>query len=199
MKKYIYVLLLSIFLLQGCKENEKITNRTDSSIDSIKDWKNVYKSFLLKMSEDISDTIEFSIKDLDNNLIPELIIKKHGTCLHIYSCDRGELIDVGENEFYSATTRFFYSNNRNYPGIFFFTIGGGLEQYGYLEFVNNKLVECDLWNEDYSGTHKNRERINEISDDKSCIEESRKIVAAGKDIEFDEVSEDSIKSKIHND
>ena len=37
-----------------------------------------------------------------------------------------------------------------YPGIFYFTVGGGANHYGYMSIKNQKLSFEDLWEENYA-------------------------------------------------
>ena len=80
-------------------------------------------------------------------------------------------------DFATGTTRFFSSDKTDYPGIFYFYVSGGLNHYGYMNIREKKLNIQELWNEDYSGISKEmgekRDVIEEFSDDKKLIEESR--------------------------
>jgi hypothetical protein len=136
-------------------------------------------------NEDSKDALEFFIKDLDNNGIPELIIVKNGVDISVYAY--GDTVGkVGDKDFFTGTTRLLYSENSSYPGIFYFYVSGGLNHYWYMTIKDNRLVDEELWNEDYSGITKelgeNRGRIKEISADKQLIEESRTAYKENKDL-----------------
>lgn len=67
----------------------------------------------------------YTIKDLDTNGMPELIIQK-GTELTVYSYGQGiKLLD--SYDFVTATTVLLVLDQPSYPGIFYFWAGGGVE------------------------------------------------------------------------
>jgi len=199
MKKIIFIILVSALCLCACGGDATTKNKTEdveNKAKNIEKWNDAYADFLLKKKDDTSDEFHFFVKDLDNNGTPELIISKHGTCLQIYSFDKGELVNGGEYEFYTGTIRYLFSENKQYPGIFCFSVGGGLEHYCYLSFNNGVLKVEELWNEDFTGISKElgkkRKRIENLSDDRLLIKESKKVVENKKDIEFNEISVDNI-------
>lgn len=148
-----------------------------------------YSAFLnhLYNNKPSGDELFFLIKDLDNNGIPELIISKNGTSITIYTLN-SKIIEAGKHNFETGTARLFYSDNPSYPGIFFYFAGGGMNHHGYISIRNNKLIYEELWNEDYSGISKelkiSRKRIEELSSDRSLINESRKVYKESNDLPF---------------
>lgn len=182
MKKLIvYLSVLAIFLFSGCGKTERIL---------IDKGKVDYKTFLSDLYDNKSsnEEIDFSIKDLDDNGIPELVIARNGlNNITVYTYN-DTVVEVGNHDFASGTTRLFFTDNPSYPGIFFYFASGGLDHYGYLTIKDNKLMYEELWNEDYSGISKelgiSRERIEEISADKQLIYESRKVYKENNDFLF---------------
>ena len=130
------------------------------------------------------------IKDLDSDCIPELIIKEQ-LKLVVYRFDK-KVEKVGNYDFSTGTTRFFDSENKNYPGIFYFYVSAGLNHYGYINIQDKELNVQELWNEDYSGISKemgiDREVIEKISDDDKLIEESKDLYNNNFDLEFTDIS-----------
>jgi len=125
-------------------------------------------------------SLGFLNKDIDGDGVPELIVFQNGTVMTVYTFD-GTVKEVGVLQFVTGTERFFHSNNPSYPGIFEFHLGGGLERYGYITIKDNQLIHEELWNEDYSGWRENR--IEELSDDKALIRESKIVYVENNDIE----------------
>lgn len=199
-KVLLFCCLMLVFLsFNGCGINEETLNDDNSSeekvdkldINESEKWQSIYKSFLsdLYKNNDSDETIQFLIKDLDNNGIPELIIKKV-VKLTIYTFEKN-LIEIGNQDFLTGTTRFLGSDHSSYPGILYFYVSGGLNHYGYISIKDNKLNDEELWNEDYSGISKelgkNRDRIEELSSDKKLIEESKKAYEKNRDLSFMEL------------
>lgn len=180
-KLLVYITLLAMLLLSGCGKTEMVI-KEKGRVD--------YTSFLSDLYDNKSDNEElgFSIKDLDNNGIPELIISKNGVSnITVYTFN-DTVVEVGNHFFETATTRLFFSDNSSYPGMFFYFAGGGLDHYGYITIKDNKLMYEELWNEDYSEISKDlgisRNRIEEFSADKQLIEESRKVYEENNDLPF---------------
>lgn len=199
MKIKIFILLLPMLFLCACGSNAGTKERTkdvENKVENIEKWNDAYADLLMKKQYDSSDVLRFFVKDINNNGTPELIISMHGTCLQIYTFDKGELINGGEYEFYTGTIRFLLSKNKQYPGIFCYYVGGGLEHYCYLSFNNDILKVEELWNEDFTGISKElgkkRKRIEYFSDDELLINESQKVIEKENDISFNEISVNNI-------
>ena len=123
----------------------------------------------------------FALKDLDNDGVQELLIKTNWGNIAAYTFNDG-VIKVGSRNFPTGTERLFFSDNSAYPGMFNFHLGGGLEHYGYTTIQDNQLTYEELWNENYSGWRENR--IEEFSDDKGLINESKIVYDRGDDIKW---------------
>jgi hypothetical protein len=183
MKKVLLIVIpfIAILLFSGCEKADTISD-DEKDVD--------YTSFLTTIYENDKngDSIEFSIKDLDNSGIPELITKRNGVDITVYTFVDGSLEDYGSQNFETGTTRLFLSDNSLYPGVFSFYLGGGLNHYGYISIKDNKLFYEELWNEDYSGISKElgeeREKIEEISVDKQLINESKIAYEENNDLQF---------------
>jgi len=179
-KLLVYFSVLAIFLISGCGKTES-TLKEEGKVD--------YTTFLsgLYDNKSSSEELYFSIRDLDNNGIPELVIERNGVNITVYTYN-DTVVEVGNHDFASGTTRLFFTDNPSYPGIFFYFAGGGLDHYGYLTIKDNKLMYKELWNEDYSGISKelgiSREKIEEFSADKQIINESRKVYKENNDLPF---------------
>ncbi|HOV25533.1 MAG TPA: hypothetical protein PK566_04130 [Pseudobacteroides sp.] len=179
-KLLVYLSVLVIFLFSGCGKTESTLNEK-GKVD--------YTTFLSGLYDNKSSDEElyFSIRDLDNNGIPELVIARNGANITVYTYN-DTVVEIGNHDFVTGTTRLFCSDNPLYPGIFFYFAGGGLDHYGYLTIKDNKLMYEELWNEDYSGVSKelgiSREKIEELSADKQIINESRKVYKENNDLPF---------------
>ena len=113
---------------------------------------------------------------LDSNDIPELIVARNGVTVTVYAFD-GTVIEMGNRDFATGTTKMFLSKNPAYHGIFYFFAGGGLEHYEYITVKDDTLIDEKLWTEDVSEISIElgitRDRIEEISTDKQLIAESK--------------------------
>lgn len=201
----IAVVLFVIIIILSQKQEQKINLESDESFseietdlveENVETWQDKYADVLEEKQNDSTEPQSFFVKDINNNGVPELIICAHGTCLQIYSFDTGELINIGEHEFYTGTIRYLLSEDEQYPGIFCYFVGGGLEHYYYLEFNDNLEIK-ELWNKDFTDISKSlgkkRKKIENISEDKLLIKESKKVVKKNNDISFLKISENNIK------
>jgi len=155
-------------------------------VGELKQWEEAYREQLDKLLQETTDTFEYVLRDLDGNSIPELIVKKQLE-LTVYTFDT-DIKEIGIYDFVTGTTSLFYSDNSAYPGIFYFYESGGLDHYGYMSVGDNKLVVEELWNEDYSGMAEelgiDRNKIEELSQDKELISESKNVYEDSKYLEF---------------
>lgn len=182
MRKILACLTILSLLFSGCSRIQIEDSKQITRIDYTDFLDDLYKS---KSSD---DEIEYVIRDLDNNAIPELIIAENGVAhITVYTFSN-TVVELGNHSFETGSTRLLYSDTPSYPGIFVCYSSGGLDHYGYLTIKDNRLVYEELWNEDYSGISAelglNRKRIEELSSDKQLIEESRKAYEANKDLLF---------------
>ena len=178
--------IVCLLVLTSCinRKNEDIEKNVKTVLEAHEadaGWQNAYKSFLEKLykKNKYSNTIyKFSVRDMDANGIPELIILKNALKMTIYSY-QDEMITVGKEDFKSGTTRFLISKDASYPGIFIYSVGGGYEWYRYLTMDDNKLIEEKLWNNDFSGISKilkkKRKKVQKTSANRQLIRESRTV------------------------
>lgn len=202
-------MVLSVYVIISKKEREHRTIETSeknfvagkeqfvdkNEIDVCSELEEAYKSFLdnlyrKKNSSKGIYSLNFLLRDMDSDSIPELIIKKN-TKFIIYAYTNKEVVKIGKTDEFGGTGKYFYSNKSSYPGIFYFYVGGGYENYGYIYIENNHMIDQELWNEDYSGISKilgkSREKIEEISLDKQIIDESKIVCAENQELVFREV------------
>ena len=196
-KCLVFLFVLIMLFLIGCTGIKDISNNntqssTSSTTDNqliLKEWESAYITLLKDLYENeyANDVFEYCFKDLNNNKNLELIVARNGVDITVYSFD-DMLIEIGNINFETGTTKMFFSNNPSYPGIFYFFISGGLEHYGYLFIKDNELIDEKLWNEDFSGISIelgiNRGRIEEISTDKQLIEESKTVCDKNNEIDW---------------
>ncbi len=159
-----------------------------TEISGTADAQSAYIAFLKSFYEKdpSKNTNSFYFRDLDNNGVQELILRLSGTKIKVYTFD-GRVTEIGSRDFMTGTLRLLFSENPAYPGILYFTVSGGLEQYGYLTLKDNALTYEKLWDEDYTGRYikeESRDRVMEYSSDKQLIEESRISYQENKDIAF---------------
>lgn len=182
------------------------TAGTGSSTDSISgtvavsgttvtdhEWKTAYESHLdhIYKTSKHPDHLHYFVRNIDQKEAPELFVYDYGADivgdeLTVYTYMDDSVRKTGSRQI-TGTTRLLYSEDPSCPGVFTFDVGGGLERYAYMTLQDGKLLETDLWNEDYSGISKelgkNRERIEETSSDKRLIGESKKVYKNNQDIE----------------
>ncbi len=177
----IAVVLIAVIMsscLISCDNNSKvkIKNYDAEESNAAVQWRDAYAEFLKSLyvkSEDTDKSFEYVVRDMDNNGVPELVLLNNEMKVTVYTYIT-EVKKIGSIDFGTATTQFFYTTEPVYSGIIYCHEGGGLEHYGYLRFENEKITREELWNEDYSGISKelgkNRDKIEEVSDDSTLIE-----------------------------
>ena len=169
MKKLAVLVLLLVFLLSGCRG----TSTPDATL---------YNNFLADLKAQQSDLYYYT-KDIDGNGVADLIILEN-TKLSVYTYEKSVML-IGEQDFFTGTVRFFSSDNPDYSGVFYFTVGGGAEHYGYMTVEDKKLSFEDLWEENYATEPQDSEnRIKELSPDKDLISESKRLYDNNADIKF---------------
>ena len=141
----------------------------------------VYQDFLGTLSS--QRDVYYSVKDVDGNGGDELLILDN-TTLCVYTFENGVRL-VGEHDFVTATCRFFYSDNKKFPGVFYFTVGGGANHYGYMTIKDNTLVLESLWQENYAT--ETDKGIQELCSDKDLISESKSLYENNRDINFKKI------------
>ena len=183
--------LVVVFTFVGCNKIYDPSNSSEQSSTAqlvLEGWEDNYVAFLKDLHDKDfgEESPRFFYKDINGDGVPELIVARNGVNLSVYIFE-GAVTEIGERNFGTATTRFLYSDNPSYPGIFFFFVGGGVEHYGYLTVKDNEFIYEELWNEDYSGFYVERDgrnRIEEYSDDKGLINESRIVYSENNDIDW---------------
>ena len=164
-------MILCLLTLSACNQ---------INIDSNKEAKVAYSAFL-KEETDHEKSVCF--KDLDNDGIDELLLKKEME-LTVYTFD-GKVTEIGSRDFASGTTRFLSSDQPKYPGMFYCYVGGGKDHYGYMTIKNGSLSFEELWTENYANYPAGSpERITEISSDKKLIEASKTAYEKENDLYF---------------
>ena len=180
--KKIIVLFMSfclIFMLTSCKQSDETFS--DSSMLNTKNITS-YENLLNGLKNKQED-LYYYIKDIDGNNVGDLLVLEN-TKLSVYTYENSiELI--GEQDFLTGTVRFFSSDNINYPGIFYFTVSGGVNHYGYMTIKDKNLSFENLWEENYATESENSvNRIKELSSNKDLISESKALFDKNLDIKF---------------
>lgn len=181
MKKIFIIFLTAsvISMLAGCN---KSNSKANSSQSNISPNTSMYNGILDDLKSNLSDSYYF-IKDIDGDNSPDLLVLNN-TKLSVYSYEKSARL-IGEQDFLTGTVRFFSSDSSEYPGIFYFTVGGGANHYGYMSIKNQKLFFEDLWEENYaSESTDNTENIKALSTDKKLIEESKRLYKNNSDMDF---------------
>jgi hypothetical protein len=139
--------------------------------ESYKTWQEAYTDSLDKIEKE--DTT-FSLKDLDKDGTPELIlIKTDGIVskgvLTAYTF-RNSVVKLGDyHDAKIGVAALRVSEKAEFPGLFTMTWGGGIENYGYLSVRDGKLTFENLWVTDRTGSSP----VNvEVSANKELVKES---------------------------
>ncbi|MCL2053795.1 MAG: hypothetical protein FWG90_05050 [Oscillospiraceae bacterium] len=158
-------------------------------------WLEVYAAHIRNSVYEENFTSYFSLRDLDNDGVPELIIHQVSelyALLTIYSYD-GNVHKIGDySDPKAGVAGLRISNNTLYSGLFTMWWGGGVEHYGYLTVEEKKLLYKYLW---YDNHNAESPHLKEISDDKQLISESIEAFALDYDSNYHEIhllNEDNI-------
>ena len=208
MKKCIVMIALAVLLIYlseyvkiAREPMVKLSIKTDSSTEKNQskamplpeDWRVAYQKQLDELYGQKRSGRYYTVKDLDANGIPELIIHK-GTELTVYSYDQG-IKRFGSYDFVTGTTVLLVSEQSDYPGIFYYWVGGGLEHYGYVSLMGQQIHTEELWNEDFTGITKewrtDRGTILEISKDPDLIRESKRVYQSKKELSCKKILPDN--------
>lgn len=154
--------VLVLILASLAFENYFLISQPTNNIDNIpaltvkEEFKEQAKLAYIDFLQNFSKTKDyqvfaFSLRDLDKDEIPELIIVQsnavHGI-VSVYFYD-GDLKKYGD---YSnpkiGKSALYVSDNRMFPGLFSLWWGGGVEHYDYLYIDGRELKECRLWEMD---------------------------------------------------
>lgn len=156
-----------IFLLAGCGEKSVTESYTE----------------YLKNFADSSSEVYYLIRDIDNDGTKDLILSNKAS-LTIYTYT-DSVKEVGSYDFITGTVRYLYSDNKDFPGIFYTTTGGGYNHYGYLTVKDGKVITEDLWKEDFSGISGEKNKIEDLSENKALIDESKAVSQKEQKIDFE--------------
>ncbi len=171
MKKAIALFLLLVLFLSACTSTYATQNNSL-----------IYSTILDELRTNQAD-LYYYVKDIDGNNVADLIVLEN-TKLSVYSYENSVNL-IGEHDFITGTVRFFSSDSNSFPGIFYFTVSGGINHYGYMTIENGNLSFEKLWEEDYSTEEQNNaERITELSSNKELISESKRLYIENADIKF---------------
>lgn len=180
--KKITILFLSlclIFMLTACRQSE--ITFSDNSLSNHKKITS-YEKFLNDLKNK-QDDLYYYIKDIDGNNIDDLLVLEN-TKLSVYTYENSIKL-IGEHDFLTGTVRLFSSDNINYPGIFYYTVGGGVDHYGYMTIKYKKLSFENLWEENYATEPQDSiNHIKELSLNKDLISESKVLFDKNLDINF---------------
>ena len=86
-----------------------------------------YREYL-KNFADSSSEVYYLIRDIDNDGTKDLILSNKAS-LTIYTYT-DSVKEVGSYDFITGTVRYLYSDNKDFPGIFYTTTGGGYNHCG---------------------------------------------------------------------
>lgn len=176
--------MITVFVFSSCSNSSKVSDSTAEK---------AYDEFINQLNGKDS---YYAKQDINGDGYDELIVKEN-TAVTVYSFN-GEVYEIGSHDFLTATARLFYSENERFPGIFYFTVGGGVNHYGYMTIKNSELTFEDLWEEDYSGITDNDTPIREISSNTELIAESKKAYSDSLDIDFSSVDDNNSSEMLYN-
>ena len=157
--------VFAVLVLAGCRQDN-----------------DMYALFISELKAERDDALSY-VCDIDGDGSDELVVLD-GTAVEVYGYDEDAVL-LGSHDFFTGSLRLFRSDKASFPGIFWFTVDGGLNHYGYMTVSSGKLVTEELWTEDYSGVSGEQGKVTEISTDKAKIKESKRLYEAEKDIEFE--------------
>ncbi len=168
---------LSCYMLYASKTNrglfsKEISNENESQI--LSDYNNLMNNFYNQNPD-----FYYAVKDIDGNSVKELIILSN-TTITVYTHEQ-DVKQLDSYDFVTGTVRMFSSDDKKYPGIFYFTVGGGCDHYSYLTLSGDNIVTTKLCEYYYSA---DEPYWVDISDDKEMIAEAKALYNANKDIIF---------------
>ena len=180
MKKLLSVITIVAVLMALCSCN----NKTSSD-------KNLYDSFLSENYNDSPDSY-YAYHDIDGNGTDELLISDN-TTLTVYTV-KNYVTEIGTHDFSTGTFQFFYSNNKDYPGIICFTAGGGMNRFSYITVKDGILNIEKIYDEDYSGILTDSEnKIIPYSENDELINEIQKAYHTNLKLDFLPYNKNDIK------
>lgn len=157
----------------GMMSDFSIYSSQDIKDSTLEVWIEAYALFLMDFPALNDDDISyFSLKDLDNNDIPELIIEQRNgsesnySILTVYAYDNS-VYKIGDYKLIGAGG-LHVSDQQEFPGLFHCTWGGGVENFYYLIVNGGELVCEQVLRIDRSGESPKQ---TELSDNNKLIEE----------------------------
>ena len=143
----------------------------------------VYIPFLKELQTKENAPELFCFKDIDGDGVDELLTHRNTAVTFYTYTDR--VIEIEDHDFHTGTLRLLNSGDPVYPGIVYFSVGGGHDWYHYLTIKDGKLSSETLWTDNYGYAEEGESgRVTEISSDKRLIELSRAAYKKNQDIEF---------------
>jgi len=174
----LFTSLCLIFTLTACKQSDITPSDNTSNPQNIYSYENFLNDLKNKQ-----DDLYYYIKDIDGNNIDDLLVLEN-TKLSVYTYEKSVEL-IGEQDFLTGTVRFFGSDNINYPGVFYYTVSGGVDHYGYMTIKDKKLSFENLWEENYATEPQDSvKHIKELSSNKALISESKTLFDKNLDIKF---------------
>jgi len=193
-KKILFtVILLTTLIITGCRQNNvskngesELPKANEASTEIIieieeleigeESWQEAYTLFLKDFPADSEYNNadfrlpEFSLRDLDENGIPELLILQAGEYDGLVTVFTyvDNIIEIGSyTDPKIAVSLMLYSSKPNYPGLFTVWWGGGVEHYGYLSVKDEQLIHEELYKIELA-----EDKMLELSNNKLLINES---------------------------
>lgn len=169
---------------------ESTTKTTASSTTTTAKGYKSYASFLENLaSQDVE--MRYAIHNIDHDEQPELLISERGTKLTIYKmldC----VTEIGNEDFQTGTVRWFFSTDKEHPGVFYFTVGGGADHYSRMTIQDNKLHFEALWDDVYAYSPTSdisalTVRYRVFTDNKELVKESKRLYDQNQDIQWTSV------------
>lgn len=149
MKKKVSSILLALFMILGLVP----TLTTTAQAADTTTWKDAYATFLknpdnIKKLLVIGDSIDdacFSMRDIDNNGVPELIVSAGHQFWSVFTYDNDNGIkDIG----FASKRRYLISSNAKYPGLFAYE--GEQDSYtSYITIKNNVMTQVNVSEENF--------------------------------------------------
>ncbi len=185
MRKWLCLLLIGVLLLSvgACTRKPQDPIKDTSTPATEKGCLEIYKKFLSNIAD--NKELYYFVRDIDGNGVDDLIVHEN-TTITVYTLEDA-VVKVGENDFATGTVRFLYSDNPHCPGIFYLTVGGGANHYGYLTTDGTKLLVEKLWDDHYGGLN-DADRVEEFSSNTQLISESKLAYEENRDIPFEKFS-----------
>ena len=176
---FVFVVLFAFMV--GCSLNDKRSIDTPvaeieaTENSDVSNWQTAYISFLKDFpAPEDNEILEFSLRDLDGDGVPELIICQMDNAAYtkdllVYSYENS-IYKIGEFENAgSYASALCITDNPMFGGLFLLWYGGGVERYGYLSVEDRELKYEYLFYYDRTVEPHNK---GIISDNEQLVEEA---------------------------